>query len=242
MSDYLWDKTGEPDAETERLEELLGQLRFQPTPFDLPAGLPATEFRAARPRRSVLSWPRLALAASVTLAVLAGAWLVLRQQAAVTNGGQQVARQGAQPNAGEEPSAAAASKATEGTNGDSAGGENRANQTPAPAPPRDDEAGREELAGVRLRPRVPNLDKNRSRRLPRAAATRVNRGESAGVPKSRTNLGTPGAEPAPREERAQLAAEREAAEKVLYALRVTSEKLNYARRQVREAARGEDNR
>jgi hypothetical protein len=29
---------------------------------------------------------------------------------------------------------------------------------------------------------------------------------------------------------------------VLYALRVTSEKLNYARRQVRESARGEDNR
>ncbi len=50
MSDYLWDKTGEPDAETERLENLLGQLRFQPTPFDLPAELPAREFRAARAR------------------------------------------------------------------------------------------------------------------------------------------------------------------------------------------------
>jgi hypothetical protein len=39
-----------------------------------------------------------------------------------------------------------------------------------------------------------------------------------------------------------LTAEREAAEKVLYALRVTSEKLNYARQQVRESGRGEDNR
>ena len=228
MSDYLWDKTGEPDAETERLEELLGQLRFQPTPFDLPAGLPAQEFRAARTRRSVLSWPRLAVAASITLAVLAGAWLMLKQQTA-SNGRQQAATQSGQPNA------------TGGTNGSGADGENKVNAMPPAAPSQGNETRGVELTGLRPRPRVPDLDKNASRRLPRAAAPRVNRGESASAPKREKNLATPGVAPR-REERAQLAAEREAAEKVLYALRVTSEKLNYARQQVREAARGEDNR
>jgi hypothetical protein len=36
MSDYLWDKTGARDAEVERLEDLLGQLRHRPQPFTLP--------------------------------------------------------------------------------------------------------------------------------------------------------------------------------------------------------------
>ena len=241
MSDYLWDKTGEPDAETERLEELLGQLRFQPTPFDLPAGLPAKEFRAAR-TRNVLSWPRLAVAASLTLAVLAGAWLMFRQQAGVTNGRQRVAEQNAQPNAGEKHSTVAAPKATEAANGSGAGGENKLNEKPAAVTaPQGGAAGRGELAGGRLRPRVPDLDKNRSRRLPRVDAPHVSRGESASAPKRQNNLVPPGVEPR-REERAKLIAEREAAEKVLYALRVTSEKLNYARQQVHEVGRAEDNR
>lgn len=75
MSDYLWDKTGEPDAEVERLENLLGELRFQSTPFDLPAGLPARAHAAPRAVNK-FSWTRLAVAASLLLTLLAGAWLV----------------------------------------------------------------------------------------------------------------------------------------------------------------------
>jgi hypothetical protein len=37
MSDYLWDRTGEPDAEVERLESLLGAARYRPRPLELPS-------------------------------------------------------------------------------------------------------------------------------------------------------------------------------------------------------------
>lgn len=73
MSDYLWDKTGETDAEVERLEELLGGFAHEPRPLELPAGAPQ---RA--------SWTRpawLAVAAALLLALLAGAFVALRQPA-----------------------------------------------------------------------------------------------------------------------------------------------------------------
>lgn len=243
MSDYLWDKTGEPDAETERLEELLGQLRFQPTPFDLPAGLPAKEPRPARtgnilPARNVLSWPRLAVAASVTLAVLAGAWLVLKQQTGATNDKPQVAAQSNQPGAGEKQSTAALTKSNENNAndtaaGNNAGGEKKANGSDAAAPPQRNEKRREERVAFPHRPRVPDI---------RSRAPRANRDELVRAPKRRENLTPPDAS-ARHEERASITdAEREAAEKVLYALRITSEKLNYARRQVRGSGRDEANR
>jgi hypothetical protein len=56
--DYLWDKTGQPDPEIQRLEEILGTLRYQPRPLELPK------------RRNYLPW--LAIAASVLLAILGG--------------------------------------------------------------------------------------------------------------------------------------------------------------------------
>jgi hypothetical protein len=34
---YLWDRTGEPDPEIQKLEELLGELRYQPQPLHIPA-------------------------------------------------------------------------------------------------------------------------------------------------------------------------------------------------------------
>src|SRR5258705_7470513 len=36
-ADYLWDKTGEPDPEVQQLEEILGTLRHQPRPLEIPA-------------------------------------------------------------------------------------------------------------------------------------------------------------------------------------------------------------
>lgn len=241
MSDYLWDKTGEPDAETERLENLLGQLRFQPTPFDLPAELPARDFRATRVR-NILSWPRLAVAASLTLAVLAGAWLMLRQQAGKTNDAAQVAEQNNRANVGENSSTAAvAPKATEGPTGNDAGGEKRDHETPAVAPPKGSESRRGKLGAGGQRPRLPDLDA--PGRTQRAVASPANRTETARATKRQRNLATPHNETPLREETAALTVEeREAAEKVLYALRITSEKLNYARRQVQGPARAEENR
>jgi hypothetical protein len=65
--DYLWDRSGEPEAEIERLERTLGRLRHQPRPLDLPRSRP-------QPRRF---FPALAAAAALILMV-AGVWLVLR--------------------------------------------------------------------------------------------------------------------------------------------------------------------
>ncbi|HEV2864678.1 MAG TPA: hypothetical protein VGX48_27005 [Pyrinomonadaceae bacterium] len=73
MSDYLWDKTGETDAEVERLEELLGAFAHEPRPLELPAEGPR---RASRTRPA---W--LAVAAALLLALLAGAFVALRRPA-----------------------------------------------------------------------------------------------------------------------------------------------------------------
>jgi hypothetical protein len=96
MSDYLWDKTGARDAEVERLENLLGQLRHGPQPFTLPDELTtrardaaasgveeaetARTFFDARAlparRHSRTSW--LAIAAVLLLAFVALALALLR--------------------------------------------------------------------------------------------------------------------------------------------------------------------
>jgi len=71
-SDYLWDKTGEPDPEIRELEEILGTLRYQPRPLDIPASL------SIGGRRSFFrsATPSLAIAAAIALIVLGlGVWL-----------------------------------------------------------------------------------------------------------------------------------------------------------------------
>jgi hypothetical protein len=72
--DYLWDKTGEPDPEIQQLEEILGTLRYQPRPLELPRDL-------LTPRQRRNHFPLLAIAASVLLALLAaGVWLRVRSR------------------------------------------------------------------------------------------------------------------------------------------------------------------
>jgi hypothetical protein len=46
MNDYLWDKKGEPDAEVERLEALLGSFAHEPRRLELPAEAATHEPRA----------------------------------------------------------------------------------------------------------------------------------------------------------------------------------------------------
>jgi len=57
--EYLWNRSGEPDPEVERLELLLGGLRHRSGPLDytrLPASIPPTGFR--------WRWRRVVLAAA----------------------------------------------------------------------------------------------------------------------------------------------------------------------------------
>ncbi|HEU4933594.1 MAG TPA: hypothetical protein VFT48_16025 [Pyrinomonadaceae bacterium] len=71
--DYLWDKTGEPDPQIQQLEEILGTLRYQPKPLEIPEELPLPQ------RRTYAPW--LAIAAGVLLAILAGGiWLSTRSR------------------------------------------------------------------------------------------------------------------------------------------------------------------
>ena len=77
MSDYLWDKTGEPEEDVEQLENLLGALKYQPRPLEIPAS--AMPKVATRPAWMIFSRPHLAIAASLLLMLLAGIWFVTRQ-------------------------------------------------------------------------------------------------------------------------------------------------------------------
>ena len=71
--DYLWDKTGEPDPQVQELEEILGTLRYQPKPLQIPNELQVPQ------RRNYFPW--LAIAAGVLLAILAGGiWLSTRSR------------------------------------------------------------------------------------------------------------------------------------------------------------------
>ena len=75
--DYLWDKTGEPDPQIQELEQILGTLRYQPKPLEIPKDVPQPR------RRNYFPW--LAIAASVLLAIIAGGiWLSVRSRGDVT--------------------------------------------------------------------------------------------------------------------------------------------------------------
>jgi hypothetical protein len=72
--DYLWDKSGPPDPEIKQLEEILGTLRYQPKPLEIPRDAPA-------PRRRNYFPLLAAVAAMLLVALLAGAvWLRVRSR------------------------------------------------------------------------------------------------------------------------------------------------------------------
>jgi hypothetical protein len=70
MNDYLWDRSGEPDEDIQKLEEILAPLGYQPRPLEIPASL-----QPAHRRRF---FPALAIAAMIALVALAlGLWFTL---------------------------------------------------------------------------------------------------------------------------------------------------------------------
>ena len=77
-TDYLWDKTGEPDPEIQQLEEILGTLRYQPRPLEIPSGLQVGKrsfFRGLRNHAAPL-----AIAATLAMLLLGlGLWLGLQR-------------------------------------------------------------------------------------------------------------------------------------------------------------------
>jgi len=95
MSDYLWDKTGEPDAEVERLETLLSSFGHTPRPLALPSEVTAEA--TPRPRRPG-AWRRffparlfepvgLVAAAALLVTFLLGAGALMRGRLFVEEGG-----------------------------------------------------------------------------------------------------------------------------------------------------------
>src|ERR1043166_313010 len=69
--DYLRDKSGQPDPEIRKLEDILGTLRYQPKPLEIPVSRRRNYF------------PLIAIAASLLLALVAGGvWLRVRNQSA----------------------------------------------------------------------------------------------------------------------------------------------------------------
>ena len=74
--DYLWEKTGEPDPEIQQLENILGELRYQPRPLEIPSNI-----KIGRERSFFRdSGPRLAIAAAIAMLVVGlGAWFVMQR-------------------------------------------------------------------------------------------------------------------------------------------------------------------
>lgn len=81
-NDYLWDGSGEPDPEVQRLERLLSEFRSYAPPPDLSAG-----------SASVSARYRWTAAAAAVVLTAAAAWLNTR----TAPGSWQVAREGARP-------------------------------------------------------------------------------------------------------------------------------------------------
>src|SRR2546429_4253598 len=73
---YLWDRTGKPDTEVQELEELLGTLRYQPRPLEIPATIRISSNRMVLP---------LAIAAAIALLMIgAGLWIRFANSSAHT--------------------------------------------------------------------------------------------------------------------------------------------------------------
>lgn len=203
MSDYLWDKTGEPDAEVERLEKLLGGLRHEPRALELPR-----EVYLAQKARRRFHWPALAAAAAFALLLMAGAWLVLQRREGV---GRQIAQDaGTTPREQLTPDKAATDRSLRG-----------------------EEQGSVVVTTPEVKPAPPRVEREIvRRRQPRAAS--VERAALKSERRDRARQAAPVVSP-PAEDLLAVVKrrQREAKEQLVYALRLTSFKLNEVETHVR---------
>lgn len=102
--DYLWDRSGEPDPEVERLERVLGKYRYQAKPIS-----PALQTRLSERRGG---WIALAAVAAAVLIVLAGLWIFKVQNNRVTAPLQSASRQSKPENQDKHEEATPAVKET----------------------------------------------------------------------------------------------------------------------------------
>ena len=102
--DYLWDRSGEPDPEVERLERVLGKYRYQDKPLS-----PALRSRLSERRGG---WIRLAAVAAAILMVLAGLWIFKVHNKSVTTPIESVSTDGTEKR-DKEQTAAPPAKETE---------------------------------------------------------------------------------------------------------------------------------
>ena len=223
MSDYLWDKTGEPEEEVARLENLLGALKHRPRPLDIPAAaVPQAATMRARPTpASLFSRPRLALAASLLLTLLAGTWLVIGERGPQAGHLARVERGRATGEVRQTETAASTDAAARtGELVDSAAGA----KTPEP---------KMTAAAAGAAPKT-----HRPSRQPVAKRQKL-------TPRARDNAFAPREEVAAsgamrwQVERPLTPRQREATEQLMLALRLASAKFNYAQREMREFGRAD---
>jgi hypothetical protein len=224
MSDYLWDKTGEPEEDVEQLENLLGTLRYKPRPLEIPANAMPT-VRAARPATMFFSRPRLAVAASLLLTLLAGMWFVTRQgetqknQIATGNNGTEMVGNKQTDRAVVENDQTASNNSVN----------NAELNNPVAPEKREDKAVALKAATRDERQRTPRrLIAKRQNSQPRMSV------EDAPAPQElvASNGGMRW-----QVEKPMTAQQREATEQLMLALRVASAKFNYAQREMQEIGR-----
>lgn len=219
MSDYLWDKTGEPEEDVEQLENLLGALKYQPRPLEIPAS--AMPKVAARSTWMIFSRPQLAIAASLLLMLLAGIWFVTRQD-------EPQKKQIATVNNGSETGGSTLPKKGAGTD----------EQT--------NDASNNNASGGN--PVAPKLREGKPS-IMTASAPKVHRAPRRLVIRRQKLQPRRSVEDAPRElvasndtvrwevEQPMTPQQREATEQLMLALRVASAKFNYAQREMQEIGR-----
>lgn len=206
MSDYLWDKTGEPEADVEQLENLLGTLKYQPRPLEIPASAMP---KVARPATTMFfSRPRLAIAASLILTLLAGTWLVTRQNEPQPDRTPAAVEKG-------NPAPENKQLQTEVVSNNGTNENTSVNRNDQP-PPREDK-------NVIMHTAAPKPHRVSRQFVARRGKQQPRRVKEETLPQ--------------REEIAVTKEEREATEKVMLALRLASAKLNFAQRELQEISR-----
>jgi hypothetical protein len=224
MSDYLWDKTGEPEEDVAQLENLLGALKYQPRPLEIPATAMPTQTAATtaaqtRPAQ-FFSRPRLALAASLVLTLLAGAWLFTRQGEPQRNQLAEV-EQGSPAAGSVNPDRAVVPNA-----------EAHQNAFPGhtePSEPREDKAVAF-VAASTPRPRRPT-------RRPVVKRHRLQQRVEENSPAPQEEVASAEGATGWQVEQPLTPQQREATEQLMLALRLASAKLNYAQREMQEVGR-----